>query len=77
MWRTQISEYITDVEVLRDGEWVRLDSRMLLPGDVVRLPSDWLLPADFVIIQGKLPDGRPRKVSNGRGVKHKMCSIDL
>ena len=48
----QLSKYITECTVLRDGQWVKVDSRHLVPGDVVKMRSDWLLPADLIIIQG-------------------------
>ena len=50
----QLSKYITECTVLRDGQWVKVDSRHLVPGDVVKMRSDWLLPADLIIIQGIL-----------------------
>lgn len=48
----QITTYVTDATVLRDGMWVRLDSRNLVPGDIVKVRSDWLLPCDLLLIQG-------------------------
>jgi hypothetical protein len=48
----QITTYVTDATVLRDGVWVRLDSHNLVPGDIVKVRSDWLLPCDLLLIQG-------------------------
>jgi hypothetical protein len=48
----QITTYVTDATVLRDGVWVRLDSCNLVPGDIVKVQSDWLLPCDLLLIQG-------------------------
>ena len=48
----QISEYVTEADVLRDGKWVKVNSRDMVPGDVVKLRSDWLLPCDLVLISG-------------------------
>jgi magnesium-transporting ATPase (P-type) len=48
----KITKYVTDATVLRDGVWVRLDSRNLVPGDIVKVQSDWLLPCDLLLIQG-------------------------
>ncbi|KAJ7537387.1 hypothetical protein O6H91_11G004100 [Diphasiastrum complanatum] len=49
---SKITKYVTEVEVLRDGVWIKIDSRCLVPGDVVRLQRDWKLPCDLLIIKG-------------------------
>lgn len=48
----QVTRYVTETPVLRDGEWVNLRSSKLVPGDLVRIRSDWLLPCDLLIIKG-------------------------
>ncbi len=51
-WRTQAStqnlksNLISEVQVLREGRWQRLDSRELVPGDLVELKPAMPLPAD-------------------------------
>lgn len=43
----------TDCEVLRDSQWVTVDSSELAPGDVVRIKAhDWSLPADMLLLSG-------------------------
>ncbi len=42
---------ITTVNVLRDGDWVKLDSRYLVPGDAIKLFIGNVIPADLIIDQ--------------------------
>lgn len=51
---TQITEYVTDVNVVRNGAWTLIDSRHLVPGDVLKVKSNWLLPCDLLILQGEI-----------------------
>ncbi|XP_024527352.1 probable cation-transporting ATPase 13A4 [Selaginella moellendorffii] len=48
----KITEYDTQVETLRSGQWINLASRNLVPGDVIKLKSGWVLPCDLLIIKG-------------------------
>uniref|UniRef100_A0A6B2KX42 P-type ATPase A domain-containing protein n=1 Tax=Arcella intermedia TaxID=1963864 RepID=A0A6B2KX42_9EUKA len=48
-----MSRYVVDVNVLRDGKWKVMTSEDLLPGDVIELPGGgWKAPCDLVIIKG-------------------------
>ena len=47
-----ISEYVTEVEVLRDGTVQKISSELLVPGDLIDITSNWTLPCDLAIVQG-------------------------
>ena len=47
-----IAEYITEVDVLRDGKFRKLSSETLVPGDVIEVQGDWTLPCDLAIVEG-------------------------
>ena len=49
---SRLTKHVTDVEVLRDGQWEAVSSEELVPGDAVRVQADWLLPCDMVILEG-------------------------
>ena len=40
----------SEVTVLRDGRWVKVDSRVVVPGDIVKLTSGEVIPADANVI---------------------------
>ena len=47
-----MTEYQTQVKVLRDGIWSSVDSVDLVPGDVIALQENWNLPCDAVLLSG-------------------------
>lgn len=48
-----LTEYETVVEVKRNGQYVELNSNMLVPGDIVRLTkTHWNLPCDICLLAG-------------------------
>ncbi|KAE9357527.1 putative cation-transporting ATPase [Phytophthora rubi] len=48
----QMTHYVADVTVKRDGEWSTIKSSDLAPGDLVRVTENWELPCDLVIVKG-------------------------
>ncbi|KAG6616826.1 cation-transporting ATPase [Phytophthora cinnamomi] len=48
----QMSQYVADVTVKRDGEWSTIKSLDLAPGDLVHVAENWELPCDMVIVKG-------------------------
>ncbi|XP_073391136.1 uncharacterized protein [Physcomitrium patens] len=48
----KLTEYESNVEVKRDGNWTNIDFLNLIPGDVVKVYSNWSLPCDLLIIKG-------------------------
>ncbi|KAG6577845.1 Cation-transporting ATPase [Phytophthora cinnamomi] len=48
----QMTHYVADVTVKRDGEWTTIKSSDLAPGDLVRVAENWELPCDLVIVKG-------------------------
>ncbi|PWN50912.1 hypothetical protein IE53DRAFT_386774, partial [Violaceomyces palustris] len=50
----EMSRFVCDVRVLRDGQWTILDSSALIPGDVYDVAEAGLLlfPADSVLLSG-------------------------
>ncbi|KAF1777064.1 P-type ATPase, cytoplasmic domain N [Phytophthora cactorum] len=48
----QMTHYVADVTVKRDGEWSTIQSSDLAPGDLVRVAENWELPCDLVIVKG-------------------------
>lgn len=50
----KLTEYESNVEVKRDGNWTNIDFLNLIPGDVVKVYSNWSLPCDLLIIKGTL-----------------------
>ncbi|KAG2529214.1 hypothetical protein JM18_001728 [Phytophthora kernoviae] len=48
----QMTHYVADVIVKRDGEWKTIKSSDLTPGDLVRVAENWELPCDLVIVKG-------------------------
>ena len=53
-FHAQVTEYVTDAQVLRGGEYVSVDSRSLVPGDLLVVKDSWLLPCDLLILEGVL-----------------------
>ena len=48
-----LTEYETTVEVKRNGQFVELNSNLLVPGDIVRLTkTHWNLPCDICLLAG-------------------------
>ncbi|RCH94500.1 hypothetical protein CU098_004274, partial [Rhizopus stolonifer] len=48
----EMAEHVTDVTVLRDGQWVSASSANLVPGDVFEVEENTLVPCDAVILSG-------------------------
>ncbi len=45
-----------EAKVLRDGKWLKINSRELVPGDVVRLRSGDIIPADVKFLEGEFAE---------------------
>lgn len=41
------------VEVLRDGKWINVDSNLIVPGDIIQLHAHSQIPTDVLIMNGK------------------------
>jgi cation-transporting ATPase 13A3/4/5 len=50
----QMTQYSTEALVLRDGEFVGMDSAELVPGDVIKIRGDWVLPCDLLLLQSSV-----------------------
>jgi cation-transporting ATPase 13A2 len=48
----KLSRYSTDVNVLRGGVWMTIDSADLVPGDLCEITSGMKAPCDMVLVQG-------------------------
>jgi cation-transporting ATPase 13A3/4/5 len=48
----EMAEHVTDVTVLRDGQWIPASSADLIPGDVFEVEENTLVPCDAVILEG-------------------------
>ncbi|TDH67821.1 hypothetical protein CCR75_006788 [Bremia lactucae] len=48
----QMTHYVAEVAVKRDGVWITIESPNLVPGDLVRVAENWELPCDLLIIKG-------------------------
>jgi predicted P-type ATPase len=48
----EMTHYVADVTVQRDGEWATVRSSALAPGDLVRVAENWELPCDLVVVKG-------------------------
>ncbi|OWZ18491.1 P-type ATPase (P-ATPase) [Phytophthora megakarya] len=48
----KMTRYRTEVSVLRDNQWRKLESSVLVPGDLIQVPENWVLPCDLVIVKG-------------------------
>ncbi|CAO3700091.1 hypothetical protein G6F70_001036 [Rhizopus microsporus] len=47
-----MAEHVTDVTVLRDGQWIDTSSANLVPGDIFEVKENTLVPTDAVILSG-------------------------
>ncbi|KAI7898313.1 uncharacterized protein BX663DRAFT_525395 [Cokeromyces recurvatus] len=48
----EMAEHVTDVTVLRDGQWITTSSASLIPGDVFEVEENTIVPCDAVILSG-------------------------
>jgi len=48
----EMAEHVTDVTVLRDGQWTTASSADLIPGDVFEVEENTLIPCDAVVLSG-------------------------
>ncbi|KAL0142124.1 hypothetical protein V8B55DRAFT_1495122 [Mucor lusitanicus] len=48
----EMAEHVTDVTVLRDGQWTTASSADLVPGDVFEVEENTLIPCDAVVLSG-------------------------
>ncbi|KAH7415779.1 hypothetical protein KP509_14G060200 [Ceratopteris richardii] len=48
----ELTRHVTQVDVYRNENWSKIDSRDVVPGDIVKVSDDWLLPCDLIIIRG-------------------------
>lgn len=48
----EMAEHVTDINVLRDGQWISASSADLIPGDVFEVEENTLVPCDSVILEG-------------------------
>ncbi|KAG1252360.1 hypothetical protein G6F68_011821 [Rhizopus microsporus] len=48
----EMAEHVTQVTVLRDGEWIQTSSANLVPGDIFEVQENTLVPCDAVILSG-------------------------
>ena len=46
-----------EVEVYRDGDWIKIKSGDLNMGELVRVKQDGIFPSDLMLIDSNLPDG--------------------
>ena len=46
-----------EVEIYRDGNWIKIKSGDLRMGEIVRVKLDGIFPADLMLIDSNLPDG--------------------
>ena len=46
-----------EVEIYRDGNWIKIESGDLRMGEIVRVKQDGIFPADLMLIDSNLPDG--------------------
>ncbi len=46
-----------EVEIYRDGNWIKIKSGDLRMGEIVRVKQDGVFPADLMLIDSNLPDG--------------------
>mmetsp|Transcript_8522 Transcript_8522/g.24452 ORF Transcript_8522/g.24452 Transcript_8522/m.24452 type:complete len:1333 (-) Transcript_8522:290-4288(-) len=48
----KLTDYVTLVDVKRDGSWITVESNELVPGDIIQVYGDWVMPCDAVILHG-------------------------
>lgn len=48
----QMTHYVSEVTVKREGAWKTIKSSDMVPGDLVRVAENWELPCDLVIVKG-------------------------
>jgi magnesium-transporting ATPase (P-type) len=49
----EMASFTGVANVLRDGSWVEIDTKLLVPGDVLEISSkDKVLPVDCILIRG-------------------------
>jgi cation-transporting ATPase 13A3/4/5 len=49
-----LAEYSSTVEVKRDGEWAKINSKELVPGDVFAIEDKQTIPCDAVLLHGEV-----------------------
>lgn len=47
-----LAAYRTQVNVLREGNWLSVDSSQLVPGDLMEITNNMRAPCDIVVVQG-------------------------
>lgn len=47
-----MAEHVTQVTILRDGEWIQTSSANLVPGDIFEVEENTIVPCDAVILSG-------------------------
>lgn len=48
----QMTQYESDVQILRNGKWQTCSCDELVPGDVIRVKENWIIPCDLVVFKG-------------------------
>ena len=50
----EMTLFVCDVKVLRDGEWITVSSRDLVPGDIMKIDHEMMntMPCDAVLLKG-------------------------
>ena len=46
-----------EVEIYKEGEWIKIQSGKLRMGEIVRVKKDGVFPSDLMLIDSNLPDG--------------------
>jgi cation-transporting ATPase 13A2 len=49
---SEMARFECPVNVLQDGQWIRMSSASLVPGDVVDVEDEWTVPCDLALLDG-------------------------